>query len=74
MNIDWQIDIAKGFFDLRVRELGKIRGVVVQDEDRKRFSVCVEWVDDMPDGKKVTVFPYGCVYIVRDRILESVSQ
>jgi hypothetical protein len=55
------IDMAMGFYDLRVKEQGKIRGVVVQDEETKKVSICV--YADPVLGRSTVVFPYGCVYV-----------
>jgi hypothetical protein len=60
-------EMALGFYDLRVKEQGKIRGVVVQDEETKKVSICVYADPEIPGGKSTVVFPYGCVYI-RDEV------
>jgi hypothetical protein len=56
------IDMALGFYDLRVREQGKIRGVVVQDEETKKVSICV--YADPVLGRSTMIFPYGCVLVL----------
>jgi len=61
--VPWQESFAQALYAQRVKELGKIRGIVVQDEVTKLVSVCVCADSESPDGKSMMVFPYGYVYI-----------
>ena len=63
MPVPFQESFAWGFYDSRVKEQGKIRGVVVQDDAGKRVSLCIYADPDAPNGKSMMVFPYGYVYI-----------
>lgn len=67
----WQEPFAQALYDMRVKELGKIRGIVVQDERWKAVSLCMYADSASPGGKSMMVFPYGWVYVREEQQAEA---